>query len=331
MAEEARGGRADTVILLLQEILVDVVGITIPGFCFIVSTGAALGLPLLDLTREIGAVKHAASMQNLISQNVYFPSFIALMVFSFVVGHLLYRRDPKKPDLYSMEVCEADLPSGRLKGGDEHCQQFPYGFLKEYLLERGFIDLANYVPWAGTDFINTTKDPATSNRTKRTKHFINIKKLEVKQKSSGLYFDIVKNEAHIRLMSSIWYGAKALLALSLLGFVMALIANAIHLLRPSSFANTISATRAGTLQLPYADSIVLPLLVFLSSFWARRSIGRFFHYQRVREIVFVLQAYHLTQKGQPASSGAETEVKPLETSAAPSPDTSGGAKASARS
>jgi hypothetical protein len=94
-------------------------------------------------------------------------------------------------------------------------------------------------------------------------------------------------------MSSIWYGTRALLALSVIGLVIALIASAIH--RPC-FANPINATRAGTL--PYADSIVLPLLVFLSSFWIRRSIGRFFHYQRVREIVFVLQAYHLTRQEQ---------------------------------
>lgn len=298
MAEDARSGKADTVILLLQEILVDVVGITIPGFCFIASIGAALGFPLFDLTKEIGAVEHAASIQSFINQNVYLPSFIALMIFSFVVGHLLYRRDPKMPDRYSMKRCKADLLSGRLKGGDEHCQQFPYGYLKEYLMERGFVDLANYVPWAGTDFTKTTGNSSASNRAKRTKHFINIKKLEVKQKSSGLYFDIVKNEAHIRLMSSIWYGARALLLLSLLGVAMALIANAINVLRLNGFANTIATLRAGTLKLPYADSLVLPLLVLFSSFWTRRSIGRFFHYQRVREIVFVLQAYHLTQTGQ---------------------------------
>jgi hypothetical protein len=196
MTEEARSGKADTVILLLQEILVDVVGITIPGFCFLVSAGAVLGFPLYDLTKEIGAVGHAVLIQSFINQNLYFPAFIALMIFSFVVGHLLYRRDPKNPDLYSMRRCRADLPSGWRRGSDDHCRQFPYGLLKDYLKERGFEQLANYVPWSGTDFTYRAGDSATSNWISRTKHFIN-KKLEL-LKSYSMNCGFTKLAEYIR-------------------------------------------------------------------------------------------------------------------------------------
>src|SRR3954447_11817592 len=85
--------KADTVMLLVQEMLIDALGIVIPGFCFIVLSGAAIGPPLLTLAREMGPLEFFVDLRRLITDNALFV-FAVLAMFSFVAGHILYRQDP---------------------------------------------------------------------------------------------------------------------------------------------------------------------------------------------------------------------------------------------
>lgn len=285
-------GKGETIILFIQEMLIDVFGILIPGFCFIVMTAMALGVPLLDLDAEISSLKHFAEFREFFAKNAT-VIFISTLLFSFVVGHLLYRQDPRWPDTRSItRRWKTISKSGCVRtreGGDE---EYPYGHLKEYFEDRGFDELAAFVNWSGADFGAKPTDEQVIRARKRSKHFINTHKLDIKHRNSRLYFDILRNEAHIRLMSSIWYGALALIVISALGLAL------------GAIVNVIPACKTGVWRMVHFDALLSPTLTFACAIATIYSIEMFFHYQRVREIVYVLQAWKLTT---PASSAAASE------------------------
>jgi hypothetical protein len=100
--------RSDVVILFLQEMLIDVFGIIIPGFCCIVLVTAALVFPLLDLARILQSLQHLTDLRNFISSNST-AILLTTLPFSFLIGHLLYRQDPKRPDSRSISKCWTDI------------------------------------------------------------------------------------------------------------------------------------------------------------------------------------------------------------------------------
>jgi hypothetical protein len=289
--------KSDSAILFLQEMLVDVFGIIIPGFCFLVLAAVALAIPLVDLAREIGSIEYIFSTKKVLEKNTL-AIFLTLSIFSFVVGHLLYRRDPKIPDLHSIRsLSDEDLKAGCVREIGNEREQFPYGFLKEYLADRGFSELALLIHWTGADFAGSAREKEPGKGASlRSKHFINLIKLQIKQNSSSLYFEIIRNEAHVRLISSVWHAARALMFLSALGIALGVA------------ANVSSSIKAHCLQLAHIEAILFPLVVLLCNLWTMLSIQKFFHYQRVREIVFVLQAWHLTQQAGPVAQNESSAM-----------------------
>jgi len=275
--ESKVGMRSDAVVLFVQEMLIDLFGIVIPGFCFIILTIFSIGFALSDLLQEAGQAKHLATVYAFIENNT-FISFIGIIMFSYVIGHFFFRQDPKYPDFASIrQLPDADLMSGCVRTREPvEGAQFPYQYLKEYLLERGFTDLAEYVHWSGANF---GKDEESK---KRTKHAINRFKLSIKEYRSPLFFDVIKNEAHIRLMSSMWYMAKASIVCSLFSILLLILINGVYYYW----------TRTAGVR--YAESLAISSSILVCSVIMKLSIERFLHYQRVREIVFVLHAWHLT-------------------------------------
>jgi hypothetical protein len=317
----AAGTRSEAAILFLQEMLVDIFGIIIPGFCCILLIVTALAFPLVDLAQEMRPLEHIGYLAAFISQNAT-TAFFTVLLFSFVVGHLLYRQDPKEPDLRSINRCWRDISkSGCVRALSDECNrcsylglktylarngprelaelvsssgEYPYSHLKNYLGERGFDHLATLIEWNGEDFEERSAgmSEARERRRKRSKHFINTLKLTVKQANSRLYFDILRNEAHIRLMSSVWFGSRMLIIASLLGLVI------------GAAANLLPAWEHKAWRWYHFEAILFPFLVFVLAAAAIYGIERFFHYQRVREIVFVLQAFHLTQTPKDAQKAS---------------------------
>ncbi len=215
--------KPDTVVLVLQEMLIDIFGIMIPGFCYIVLTFVALVPPLIAMRTEVCCGFQHTGFEDFLSKNAV-VIFVTFVIFSFVAGHLLYRQNPKAPDQKSIDRCWNDIKkSGCVRVRRNECDEFPYGHIKEYLEERGFDDLASLVPWTGADFQRDENDGAREiNARKRSKHFINTIKLSIKQRDSRMYFDIQRNEAHVRLISSVWYGSRALIPVSGAGIFVAL-------------------------------------------------------------------------------------------------------------
>jgi hypothetical protein len=77
--------------------------------------------------------------------------------------------------------------------------EFPYLRLREYLKIRGLNDLAGLVNWDGeTD----------ASKKKRTRNFIDLVKLRVRFFGGDRVMHIVRNEAHVRLLSSTWWAAR---------------------------------------------------------------------------------------------------------------------------
>jgi hypothetical protein len=290
--------RWDAVVLFLQEMLIDIFGIIIPGFCCIVLVAAALAFPLVDLARALRSLRHLTGLRQLISGNSTAIIF-ATLPFSFLIGHLLYRQDPKRPDSRSISKCWGDIfDNGCVRDRTKEATQYPYAYLSKYLEERGFSHLAKYVTWSADDFSSekADDDSAKRDRRKRSKHFINEYKMRVKQKNSPLYFDILRNEAHIRFMSSVWYGSIVVACAALLGIII------------SAAINIPVMVKAGNPYPPYFEAFAFPLMIGVLAISIIYSIERFFHYQRVREIVFVLIAWNLTEQEARAPTAALPEA-----------------------
>jgi hypothetical protein len=124
--------------------------------------------------------------------------------------------------------------------------------------------LAKRVPWQGN----------SETIEKRSKMFINILKIRLQHWNPRQCVEIVRNEAHIRMMSSVWYAARLLQQVSLVLLVVA-------------------AVLCRWKEPALSEISLVVLTLFLGVEWLRRAITTFLHYQRVREIVFVLESAHV--------------------------------------
>lgn len=84
-----------SVMKVLNDFLVDIMGAIIPGFLFIFSFGIALGVPII-LIYDISIPK---SFYNSIFS---FGSIILILLLSYVIGHAFYRAEINEPDKASI-------------------------------------------------------------------------------------------------------------------------------------------------------------------------------------------------------------------------------------
>jgi len=136
-----------SVMKVLNDFLVDIMGAIIPGFLFIFSFGIALGVPII-LINDISIPK---SFYNSIFS---FGAIILILLLSYVIGHAFYRADINEPDKASIakkmkshiqavrKECEGDVltPSQKPEGPsidlpDDICYR-----MRHMLLDRKYID-----------------------------------------------------------------------------------------------------------------------------------------------------------------------------------------------
>jgi hypothetical protein len=157
--------------------------------------------------------------------------------------------------------------------------QFPYSHMREYLEARGLRRLANIIPWRGDKGLDH-----------RTKMFLNILKVRLQLAAPDKCGEIVRNEAHVRMMSSVWYAARAVFGVCWLSALVVL---------------TAVVWQSGKLRGgPYPIDVLLygALASFaaISAVWLQRHVESCFHYQRVREVVYVLEtAFGVARSGHP--------------------------------
>ena len=273
--------------------IVEFLGILVPGVVFIFALFPAVVYPAGLFLSKFGVQKpDLLYICEVVMQLIRAPGFgtlTLLFIFAYVVGHLFFRQDPKIPDQHSfrkvtktigeegpVRLCEKEKEyNKKMNIREEYNLEFPYRYLYEYLHDRGMYHLASLVPWRGN---NPETYPL------RTKHFINTIKVRLEFLFPYQYLRILRNEAHVRLMSSMWYASRSLQYLSAFGGLLGIVA--------------IGLAAMGFIPVGIVDSAyicVLPIAIFLCAFAVKKYVECFLHYQRIREIVFILEAAYFAQ------------------------------------
>ncbi len=175
---------------------------------------------------------------------------------------------------------------------------YPYSYLKNYLLKNGLVDLASEVDWD------------TSNR-RKTKAFITeIVSLLNEKDYPGMKY-IRQRGAHIRFMNSAYHSQKSLFFCALIVFCIVLLIlsfrfvflwlagfqkepsfsfgnNTILFIIHKAFDYIVRIVNFEDLFVILCISAVYMLFYIVT----RRFVLGNFHYQRIREIVYLLQAKH---------------------------------------
>ena len=309
----AAGSASETVGSLVREFFIDFLGSLLPGMWF---TLLATPLAMLSTFLFWEALTQPSQHGNFelmltAARDFRIELVLAFLVFSYVFGGVFFRQDPKEPDQESAayilhKTKKADLARSVIQPSEEEYAalpseglsakqaselakgeggQFPYSHLKKYLNERGLWHLAEMVPW---DWSKPGQHGF------RTKMFINVLKMQLQQLAPDKCAEVVRNEAHIRMMSSLWYAASGLWRLSLV--------SAIAVLFPVAMAIVMYLLEARNpfMLLPETCGVlVLAGISFVFAAWLQSRIRRFFHYQRVREIVYVLETFHIATERHP--------------------------------
>lgn len=282
---------------------------------------------------------------------VLIPAFLAFLTCGYIAGHLFFRQDPKLADLASFKATRRNRTSAQYEGmcrpnrrdgvGDKDkgppilwyrhpllrtrsaltetklamarvllraaervagwqlpppttpepvLVEFPYHFLKAFLTLRGLQYLADVVSWDERNF------------ERRTKHRVNALKIRIQLESPILSNLLARNEAHVRLSSSMWYVSRVLMSMSVIG---ALVYGA---------GVIVSRLSPPMPHIELSPVIALPVVTFVTFYLAKRGIERSLHYQREREVLYILEAaywLHLTERVPNIFSGLEPEPPPV--------------------
>lgn len=263
----------------IRGFIVEFLGSLVPGVAFLLAAIPAFVIPVATvaftfLARPSGPMPVLTGPLPTSVGTVLFlviPALLAFLVFAYIVGHLFYRQDPKIADRASfLRIPRHEGLDGMVRtveGGGTPVE-FPYHFLKLYLLDRGLTYLADLVPW----------DP--SNFKHRCKHFANALKIRIHMESPQAVALLARNEAHVRLSSSTWYVCRTLMCASAVGLLVFVVATVVSGLAPNLPA------------LKFSSVAVFPFTIFVVSWVTKWAIERVLHYQREREILFILETAH---------------------------------------
>ena len=214
---------------------------------------------------------------------------IGVVLIGYVVGHLFYRLDPKTPDRSGFTLLARNPENTGDKERRENlgCRtaqecEFPYPDYDHYLERRGLTHLIPFVLWR-------------THNAKRSKTYINLLKIRLRHYFPNKYGALIRNEAHVRLASSAWYVSRVLIFTSIAS--LATIGGCIGRLVYARHAGTSGAVFAAVFA-QHIPLVIPPLLVFAFGLFADRSIRRFFHYQRLREVFFVLETAYTAFRDQ---------------------------------
>jgi len=320
----------------IREFLVDFFGALMPGMIFLILFVVSFLFPVIffvqtlicildksqDTSGELIDVNYLEVIEKMpLGINVIL--FFLFLIFGYVFGTLFYRCDPKEPDYKSfLKIVKTFTEENHLKNWvvqvkytktddikhikagevikdpqkvdkstvDISQVQFPYNNLKAYLLFRGRKDLADLIKWKVE---NQGKHELVN---QRSKIFINALKIRLQFYFPEQCSTIIKNEAHIRLSSSMWYVSKSLKIFSSLGVLFAVLGGVpFYLLQKDLFTQNL---------LIFFAPLSLSILTFIFAWRIKIGIKKFFHYQRVREIFFVLETAHTAAKLHPSCKDA---------------------------
>lgn len=276
--------------------LVDFLGALFPGLLFSITIVFTLGSTYFYIIHQLKTILLKAnvgiedlnvfeSLRGLFNGIGYvsFYLLILILVVSYVLGSFLFRKDPKYPDTASFKrVFKKMTTEQKSKWVEQYTEddkknqdfviEFPYRNLKAYLDARGLQHLSKFVPWD------------INNSDTRSKTFINRLKIRIQFFYPDKTGNILKNEGHIRLMSSLWYLCKYLKTLSLLCLTTNLL----------TFFSGLYLYWNYTTIFYFIISAFISAFILLFATYGKKIIETFIHYQRVREIFYVLETAYTT-------------------------------------
>jgi hypothetical protein len=98
---------------------------------------------------------------------------------------------------------------------------------------------------------------------------------------------IEKNEAHIRLMNSLWYAARSIVIIAV-PVLLAVIA--FYNVHDPLYSHNVIFSGEGEFRQDFTFCLAFfSAIQLLIALYIQRSIKQYFHYMRVREIVFLLE------------------------------------------
>jgi hypothetical protein len=316
----------------VQDFLVDFLGGLVPGLLFLLGlVFSILPVILLAFAALLGApritfgsfIARGLEATKLTPNTIWIAGFLVLITIAYVVGHLFYRRGPKVPDQESFRRItkrylrerrrakrkkQSRAPWWHLRATAEKfgtwrhersdilheeerdelkrdfgCSsfddcEFPYPYLDLYLERRGHHHLLPFIRWKGGSEM-------------RSKTYVNLLKIRLRYHHPEKCSEVIKNEAHVRLSSSTWHVARALRFCSL-GAIIALLLPFFVVIFLGS---------------PYYDpwgraimaALTMPLSVLFLAWFGRSRIENILHYQRMREVFFVLETAYIAFREHP--------------------------------
>jgi hypothetical protein len=147
--------------------------------------------------------------------------------------------------------------------------EFPYHHLKDYLDDRNFNELSSLIYWNENNKFHA-----------RSKYFVNVLKINIDFLLPIQYRIIQKNESHVRLASSAWYAANYAMCFAWVGLLLSLTTEIILVLKWHLF---------------YSSFLLTPVSMIVLALIAQDAIERSLHYQRCREIFYVMQVAALAR------------------------------------
>jgi hypothetical protein len=223
----------------LRDFFLDLMACIVPGLIFLVAVSIIVGGLFMISSKEVMTLitgilnmefeqgKTTTWIYLLDSFSFNFWLFLLVTFLAYFTGHLLYRQSPKRPDYASFlrirdRVIKKNagawvIEKGRGVKSSE--VQFPYANLKNYLKERGFDYLVEYVDWPNESEKKAQSEKKITDNcekiiSQRSKTIINRAKIRLAFFFPEHMINLIRNEAHIRLASSMWYAAKYTIELS---------------------------------------------------------------------------------------------------------------------
>lgn len=275
--------------------IINIMGITVPGLLLISLSVIGFFLPAGLVIVPYSAMLFGPPDYEIgelvltwFNSQGWFASALILfflLVFAYIVGYIIRLSSPDVLDLISAEKIVNKMGIDALKEdhwpyrGDPK-DRFPYFHFKDYLTARGLPELANLVQWGNPE----SEEPGKG---KRTKTQINMMKLEVANNSPELSATLEGNEAHVRLMFGTWSVIKICIPLIFVGIALNVLGLGFRLLGPKNLTYP---------NPPYAVAIFYGLVLLVGMYWASNRIISLFHYQRVKELMFIVGCTYFSRK-----------------------------------
>ncbi len=254
----------------------------IPGLVFIFISILSLICPLVLIHQNLFEKYHLILMPftnyniiNNISNSVLLIIINLLLLVSYLVGILFFQSSTALADKYSIKYLfqKSYLESWLIR--KDECgidMQYPYQYLYEYLLERNLQHLTKYVPWIGSN-------PITHHL--RSKFLIQKFKIRIQYSCPDSFIEIARLSSKVLLFSSIWSVARISVSLCIIGIVLLLISLLLNYLNILYYSN----------EIPILMIFLYQIGIIL--YVTKKRIQKSFHFLRVRELITILEYYHL--------------------------------------